>query len=290
MLKAGSSPTSLAGKVAVVTGGSRGIGRAICLGLSAQGAKVVVASRTEVDTSADAPYAEYGSGTIGETVARIEEQGGSGIAVKCDVSQAEDIRRLVETTLDRFGRIDVLVSNAGIDCESLVVDLEIEDLDRCLAVNVRGPLLLCKFALPSMISAGIAAGSGGSIFCITSGAARAYRLGRVGYSMSKAALDRMFLSLAEEVRRHNIAVNVLSPGRVDTWMNRRGDWPGTAHIPMVQPDEIIPAAVWLASRNAESFTGQLIERAEFGKSWGPGFPVERSPASQPRPESSSTIP
>ena len=278
MLNADSSKTSLDGKVAVVTGGSRGIGRAICLGLSAQGVNVVVASRTETDNSAGAPYQQYGSGTIGETLARIAEQGGSGIAVKCDVSQAEDIQRLVDTTLDRFGQIDILVSNAGIDCESPVVDLEVEDLDRCLAVNVRGPLLLCKFALPSMISAGIAAGSGGSIFCITSGAARAYRLGRVGYSMSKAALDRMFLSLAEEVRRHNIAVNVLSPGRVDTWMNRRGDWPGTAHIPMVQPDEIIPAAVWLASQNAESFTGQLIERAEFGKSWGPGFPVESPPA------------
>ena len=260
---------TLEGKVAVVTGGSRGIGRAICLGLSAQGVKVVAASRTETYTSEGAPYEKYGSGTIGETIGRIEEQGGTGIAVKCDVSQAEDIRQLVETTLERFGRIDILVSNAGIDCESPVVDLEIEDLDRCLAVNVRGPLLLCKFALPSMI----AAGSGGSIFCVTSGAARAYRLGRVGYSMSKAALERMFLSLAEEVRSHNIAVNVLSPGRVDTWMNRRGDWPGTAHIPMVQPDEIIPAAVWLASQTAESFTGQLIERADFGKTWGLPAPV-----------------
>ena len=109
----------------------------------------------------------------------------------------------------------------------------------------------------------------GSIFCITSGAARGYRPGRVGYSMSKAALDRMFLSLAEEVRPYNIAVNVLSPGRVDTWMNRWGDWPGTAHIPMVQPDVIIPAAVWLAQQSATSFTGQLVERADFGVTWGP---------------------
>lgn len=263
------SSKSLEGKVAVVTGGSRGIGRAICLGLSANGAKVVVASRTETDTSAGTLYEKYGSGTIGETLRRMEDQGGSGIAVRCDVSQAADIQRLVDTTLDRLGRIDIVVSNAGIDCEAPVVDLEVEDLDHCLAVNVRGPLLLCKFALPSMM----AAGSGGSIFCITSGAARAYRLGRVGYSMSKSALDRMFLSLSEEVRPHNIAVNVLSPGRVDTWMNRRGDWPGTAHIPMTQPDEIIPAAVWLAGQTAESFTGQLIERAEFGKTWGPGVPA-----------------
>jgi len=109
----------------------------------------------------------------------------------------------------------------------------------------------------------------GSIFCITSGAARAYRPGRVGYSMSKAALERMFLSLAEEVRPYNIAVNVLSPGRVDTWMNRRGDWPGTAHIPMAQPEAIMPAALWLAQQSAASFTGQVVERADFGVTWGP---------------------
>ena len=167
-------------------------------------------------------------------------------------------------TLDHFGRLDVVVNNAGIDCESPVVDLDIDLLDRCLAVNVRGPLLLCKFALPTLI-----AQRSGSILCITSGAARAYRPGRVGYSMSKAALERMFLCLAEEVRPYNIAVNVLSPGRVDTWMNRNGDWPGTSHIPMEQPDAIIPAAVWLATQTAASFTGQVVERAEFGVTWGP---------------------
>ena len=87
--------------------------------------------------------------------------------------------------------------------------------------------------------------------------------------MSKAALERMFLSLAEEVRPANIAVNVLSPGRVDTWMNRRGDWPGTAHIPMAQPEAIMPAAIWLAQQSAASFTGQVVERADFGVTWGP---------------------
>jgi NAD(P)-dependent dehydrogenase (short-subunit alcohol dehydrogenase family) len=95
----------------------------------------------------------------------------------------------------------------------------------------------------------------------------------VGYSTSKAALERMCLSLAEEVRPHNIAVNVLGPGRMDTWMNRNGDWPGTSHIPMEQPNAIIPAAVWLATQTAASFTGQIVERAEFGVTWGPGIPV-----------------
>lgn len=255
----------LQGKVAVVTGGSRGIGRAICVALAAAGARVVVAARTEVDTSVGTEFASYASGTIHDTVGLIQEGSGTAIGIPCDMTQADDIRHLVAATLERFGRLDVLVSNAGIDCEAPVVDLDIDLLDRCLAVNVRGPLLLCKFALPSML-----AQRSGSIFCITSGAARGYRPGRVGYSMSKAALDRMFLSLAEEVRPYNIAVNVLSPGRVDTWMNRRGDWPGTSHIPMAPPDAIMPAAVWLAQQSARSFSGQLVERADFGVTWGAG--------------------
>ena len=253
----------LHGKVAIVTGGSRGIGRAICLALAAAGARVVVAARTAVDTSPGSEFARYASGTIHDTARMIQERGGTAVGMQCDITQADDIRQLIAATLERFGRLDVLVSNSGIDCESPVVDLDVELLDRCLAVNVRGPLLLCKYALPSMM-----AQRSGAIFCITSGAARGYRPGRVGYSMSKAALDRMFLSLAEEVRPYNIAVNVLSPGRVDTWMNRRGDWPGTSHIPMAQPEAIMPAAVWLAQQSAASFTGQVVERADFGVTWG----------------------
>jgi NAD(P)-dependent dehydrogenase (short-subunit alcohol dehydrogenase family) len=78
----------------------------------------------------------------------------------------------------------------------------------------------------------------------------------------------MYLSLAAEVRRHNIAVNLLSPGRVDTWMSRNGDCPGTAYILMVPPDDVIPAAVWLARRTAEIFFGQLVEQADFGVARG----------------------
>jgi len=263
---------TLEGLVAVVTGGSRGIGRAICLGLASAGAQVVVASRTEIDRSAGSRFERYASGTIQDTARLINAAGGTALALKCDVTRAEDLQHLIQVTLERFGKIDVLVSNAGVDCESPLAELEVELLDRCLAVNVRAPLLLCKFALPAMI----AQNTGGSIFAITSGSARAYRLGRVGYSMSKAALERAFLSLAEEVRPNNVAVNLLGPGRVDTWMNRNGDWPGTAHIPMVQPDEVIPAAVWLAQQTAETFTGRVVERADFGVTWGAELdPVDR---------------
>jgi NAD(P)-dependent dehydrogenase (short-subunit alcohol dehydrogenase family) len=254
----------LDGKVAIVTGASRGIGRAISRGLAAYGARVVVASRTEVDRSHGSPHPKYASGTIFDTANAIEEAGGIALPVRCDVSQAADVEHLVQATLERFGRLDIVVANAGVDCESPVVELDLDLLDRCLAVNVRGPLLLCKYALAPLIAQGV----GGSVFCITSGAAQAYRPGRVGYSMSKAALERMFLNLAEEVRPHNIAVNVLDPGRVDTWMNRNGDWPGTAHIPMAQPDVMIPAAVWLAQQTAETWTGQVVKRAEFSQTWG----------------------
>ena len=255
----------LDGKVAIVTGASRGIGRSISRGLAAHGASVVVAARTEVDTSLGSPHHKYASGTIVNTAKAIEDAWGTALPVRCDVRQAADLEHLVQAALERFGRLDVVVANAGVDCESPVVDLDLDLLDRCLAVNVRGPLLLCKYALAPLI----AQRSGGSIFCITSGSAKGYRQGRVGYSMSKAALERMFLSLAEEVRPHHIAVNVLGPGRVDTWMNRNGDWPGTSHIPMVQPDVMIPAAVWLAGQSAETLTGQVVERDEFGKTWGP---------------------
>jgi len=252
--------------VAIVTGGSRGIGRSIALGLGEAGYAVVVSARTEADASAGSAFARHAAGTIHDTVRQILERGGSALPVRCDVSRADEIRELVATTRERFGRLDALVANAGIDCEGAVVDLDVESLDRCLAVNVRAPLLLAKFALPTMI-----ARRSGSIIAITSGAARGYRPGRVAYSMSKAALERAFLSLAEEVRPHGIAVNVLSPGRVDTWMNRQGDWPGTSHIPLVEPDAIIPAAVWLAGQGAATFTGQVVERADFGVTWGAGL-------------------
>ena len=256
----------LNGKVAIVTGGSRGIGRAVSVGLAKAGAKVVVASRTEDEVTPGSEFERYASGNIHDTVSAILEEGGEAIAVRCDVTEPSDLHHLARAAADQFGGIDILFSNAGIDCESPVVDLDPDLLDRTLAVNVRAPLLLCKFALPFMLGR-----SAGSIIGVTSGSARGYREGRVGYSMSKAALERMFLSLAEEVRPHNIAVNLFSPGRVDTWMNRRGDWPGTAHIPMVQPDDVSDAAVWLAGQTARSFTGQVVERADFGITWGEGI-------------------
>ena len=103
----------LDGKVAIVTGGSRGIGRAICLGLGEAGAKVVVASRTEIDRSAGTEYEKYGSGDIRDTAGQIAERGAAALPIRCDVAHVEDIQNLVAATLDHFGRIDILVCNAA---------------------------------------------------------------------------------------------------------------------------------------------------------------------------------
>ncbi len=141
----------LRGKVAIVTGASRGIGRAMSLAFAAAGAQVVVASRTENEPPPDAPFAKYGSGTINDTAQRIAQAGGEALPVPCDVTKSDDLRNLAERTIKHFGRIDIVVSNAGVDCDSPVVDLEEEMLDRCLMVNIRGPILLCKYVLPQMI-------------------------------------------------------------------------------------------------------------------------------------------
>ena len=254
----------LDGKVAIVTGGSRGIGRAICLGLGDAARRWSFTSRTEVDESAGTEYARHGAGDIGDTAAQITARGGAAIPVRCDVAQVEDIQGLVDAALARFGRIDILVCNAGMDCESPVVDLDVELLDPMPGGERARPLLLCKYALPSMI----AQGDGGSIYCVTSGAARNYREGG-GLFHEQGGAGADVFQPGGGGQAHNIAVNVLEPGRVDTWMNRRGDWPGTAHIPMVQPEALTPPGVWLAGQTAETLTGALVSRADFGVTWGP---------------------
>lgn len=245
----------LAGKVCIVTGASRGIGKAIAIGYAREGARVVVAARTE---------AEGGKlpGTIFKTLEEIKGVGGQGLAVRCDVSNEEDVAAMVRKTLDAFGRIDVMFNNAGINFLATVADIPVKRWDLVMRVNVRGPFLCCKAVLPTMKEQ-----RSGSIINMSSEGASSRRPDNFTYAMSKAALERFTYVLAEEVREYNIAVNALTPGRVRTEGSGvigppDGDWSGWKI-----PEVVVPPAIFLAVQDARSFTGRLVHTPEFRITW-----------------------
>ena len=138
---------SLQGKVAIVTGASRGIGKAMALGLAAAGASVVVAART-AEPRGTLP------GTIHETVAEIETAGGRALAVTCNVREEESIREMVNRTLDEFGAVDVLVNNAGIGGYAPFLQMTLREWDLNMAINLRAPFIACQSVAPIMIEQG----------------------------------------------------------------------------------------------------------------------------------------
>jgi citronellol/citronellal dehydrogenase len=198
---------TMEGKVALVTGASRGIGEAIAKRFAAEGAAVVVSARTVEDGDHPLP------GSISATVAAIGEAGGTALAVKADLARVEDRRRLVEEAEREFGPIDILVNNAAITYFEPVVDFDEGHWRLMFEVQVRAPFELAQLVLPGMRERG-----SGWILNISSGAGRhpegpPYQ--RVGggtvYGMCKAALERFTTGLASEVYEDDIAVNVVSP-------------------------------------------------------------------------------
>jgi len=227
---------SLNGRVAIVTGASRGIGRQLALALADHGASVVVAARS-VEERRTLP------GTVGETVSQIVEAGGTALAVRCDVSQPADLEAMVATAVEAFGRLDLVVNNAadmvGQDLEPMVeamfgtsqpaapsaADLY-ERWAQQFATNVHAPWYLSMLAAPHM-----RAGGGGVIVNVTSGAARAVPVAEVlamsaeertrrnrsvGYAASKAALDRLTNAIAADLAGDGIAVIAVDPGATRT--------------------------------------------------------------------------
>jgi len=244
------------GKIAVVTGASRGIGKAIALGFAREGAAVVVAARSESARDERLP------GSIHETVAEIEKHGGQGLAVRCDVTDEAGVTAMVETALETYGRIDVLVNNAAIDFPFPVTEMPLKRWELVMRVNTTGPFLCSKAVLPAMIAQGR-----GSIINISSQAATERGSGTVGYSAvyaaSKAAVDRFTWALAAEVGKHNIAVNALKPaGVVDTegmrlWVpqEERQGW--------TSPAAMVTCAVFLAKQDAGGVTGTVAVDDEY---------------------------
>jgi len=236
---------SLESKVAVVTGSARGVGLGIALALAREGCRVVVADRTE--------EAYTLPGTIHTSVKAIEAMGGVALAVNADLRYEEQIVELKRKALDAFGTVDIIVNNAGITYGAKVWELPTERWDLVMSVNVRGAFLVCKHFLPVLIEK-----RGGSVVNISSPSGRGPHPNMSVYSASKAAVDYFTLSLAEEVRQYDIAVNCLAPsGGIDTEGNRHL-FPDPAIWDQWEPREHFALAVsWLAKQSADSFTGQL---------------------------------
>jgi citronellol/citronellal dehydrogenase len=251
----------LTGQVAIVTGASRGIGKGLALGLARAGAAVVCAARSMEEKPGQLP------GTIGATAAEIEAAGGTALAVRCDIGVPDDVAGLVTATVDRFGRLDILVNNAMAPTRGLFDDTTLQMWDESMTTNVRSLFTTTKAVVPHM-----AAGGGGSIINVSSGAAdhgasAGLPPGFAVYSVSKAAVERFSTSMAVELTPKGIAVNALRPGAVktETAVHELGedyDWSGWA-----TPEAVVPAVNWLASQRGQGYTGRVVDSTNFGTAW-----------------------
>jgi 3-oxoacyl-[acyl-carrier protein] reductase len=235
----------LTGRVALVTGASRGIGRAIATQLAAQGAHVMAAARGD--------HAK-------ETTDAIVVAGGKAEAIALDVTAPEEIERAVSGIVSSHGRIDILVNNAGIARDQLLIRLKRDDWDAVLATNLTSAFALTQVVLKPMIRQ-----RGGRVVCISSVVGQAGNPGQANYAASKAGLIGFVKSVAQEVASRGVTVNVVAPGMIETDMTRaiteraQGDW--MSRIPLRRlgtPADVASAVCFLASDEASYITGQVL--------------------------------
>jgi 3-oxoacyl-[acyl-carrier protein] reductase len=233
------------GKVAIVTGASRGIGRAIATQLSAGGAHVVAAARG--DNAAD-------------TVAAVAAAGGSSELATLDVTDPASVETLIAGVLQRHGRIDVLVNNAGVTRDQLMLRMKRDDWDQVIATNLTAAFTCVQAVIKPMVKQ-----RRGRIISISSVVGQAGNAGQANYAASKAGLIGFSKALAKELASRNITVNVVAPGLVETDMTRaitdkaQGDW--ASQIPLGRvgtPADIAAAVCFLASDEASYITGHVL--------------------------------
>ena len=248
------------GMVAVVTGASRGLGKAIAVEYAREGASVVICARSQSPTGL--------AGTLQETLQEIQDAGGDVLAVNCDVTDEEQVTEMVRQAKERYGKIDVLFNNAGtMVLGESILEIDPARWDLLIQINVGGPYRCSRAVLPIMMEQGR-----GSIINLGSRMATdPAQGGGVLYSSSKAAVHMFSLCLADEVKDYNIAVNILSPGSMRSEGSAAIPWTQRDWHERVDPSEVGPCAVYLALQDASTFTGQLAARADFGTTWGPGI-------------------
>jgi 3-oxoacyl-[acyl-carrier protein] reductase len=262
-----------AGKTAIVTGASTGIGAAYCLALAAEGANVVAAARTvgKVEDGVPTPA------SLAEVVLNGRDLPGEIVAQACDVASEQDVSRVVDLAMANYGRIDILVNNAAIFPPKKTFAISPETFDQHMHINARGAYLTIKHAAPHMMRQG-----SGAIVNLTSDAGTFLRKKDSGhpnlmlYALTKATLNRLTTYMAEELREHGIAVNGLSPGGVgtDSWIAKDAKmvakWTELGLVKACTPEAVGPPMLWLAAQTADSFTGQIVHDRDFGKAWGAG--------------------
>ena len=246
----------LEGKAALVTGAGRGLGRSIALAYAQEGADVAIISRTPTE--------------LEQVAEEIRALGRRGLAITADLTDSQQTHRAVQEAIDGLGRLDILVNNAGgyrLFTDDLAhavpfLDLSEEVWDRVMSSNLTTAFLCCKAVLPHMVEQG-----SGAIINMSSGTvASKGRAGQAAYCASKAALERLSESIAEDVKEYGIAVNILSPGWVLTKPN--DDYDSEVHKRMRLPDDIGPSAIHLALQTPETMTGQSVNAPDFDEEQG----------------------
>ena len=234
-------------RAAIVTGGSRGIGRAVCVALAKQGCNVVV------------NYC-HGEAAAAETVALCKAENANAVAVQADVSTAEGCKALFEQAVNAFGRVDILVNNAGITRDNLILRMSEEDFDAVLNANLKGAFLCCKEAARRMVRQRY-----GRIVNLSSVVGLRGNPGQTGYAASKAGVLGLTKAAAKELASRNITVNAVAPGFIETDMTavlpEKAKTAMLATIPMAapgQPEDVARAAAFFARPESAYITGQVL--------------------------------
>ena len=249
--------TTLHGYRTLVTGASSGIGQGVAVAFGQAGASVAVNYRSDADSAE-------------ETVRRIEQAGGSAFAVQADVSDTDAVAHLVRQVVDRFGGLDVLVANAGMQTDAPALEMSVDDWRAVVDVNLTGQFLCCQAAAKQFLEQGPGAGparSAGSIICMSSVHDAIPWAGHVNYAASKGGIDMMMKTLSQEWAPQRVRVNAIAPGAIKTPINEDAWSTPEAEAKLLElipygrvgvVEDVASAAVWLAGDGSDYVTGTTL--------------------------------